>query len=315
MTSAACWICASTAGRPVVCQACLEYGTQYDLVECTACGALFFDPLPTSDELNDFYAASYFDFDPHRGKGRGMAFARKYCRGRARGRFLDVGCATGFFLKGVQAQSGWETFGVEAAPPAARFARTTLGLDIRLASELPDAQLPAGFFDFVHVNNVLEHVRQPMAFVRECRRIIAPGGTMYLSVPNGFVDSRDLVTYCQLEGPPARSKSGHLFFFPARTLRRLIEDAGFEIREARTYGIRRGLRILGYLPRARKWMKPYAPKRARAVMDPAADVAVPASRKYPRAYHIYRFMQSELKMLPGLMAFGLDFKLLLTPRR
>lgn len=312
VTRPACWICHGAAAKTVLCRVSLDYGTEYDLLECSECGVMYVDPLPTQGELDAFYSAQYFDFEPHKYEGRGMAFARKYLRRGKPGRFLDVGCATGFFLNGVRKHSGWEVWGVDAAAPAVRFAAATLGLDVRLG-ELMDVRFPPASFDFVHVSNVLEHVRQPVAFLQECRRIIAPGGTLYLSVPNGFVDSRDLITFCRLEGPPARSKSGHLFFLPRHTVLKVIHDSGFAIQRSRTYGIRRGLRMLGVLPRSRRWKKPYFPKRTPPDQDSHGEVVVPLKRRHSRFYQLYRFTQAELKMLPGLVTFGLDFQLLLTP--
>ena len=46
---------------------------------------------------------------------------------------------------------------------------------------LVDAHFPEAFFDYVHVNNVLEHVLDPMAFLKEVKRIVKPRLTRYCS--------------------------------------------------------------------------------------------------------------------------------------
>lgn len=310
-----CEICRSTAAKPVRCRVTLVSGTEYDLVECLDCGVMYVQPLPTDEALAAFYSAEYFDFERNKYEGRGRAFARRYLKGRPRARFLDLGCATGFFLNGVGRESGWDVYGVDIGESAVRFARSELGLDVR-HGELPDAGFPAGHFAFIHVSNILEHARQPARVLAECRRILAPGGRLFLSIPNGDVDSRDLIRFFRQEGQPARSKSGHIFFFPARTLRRVIADTGFEIQQSRTYGIRRGLRILGLYPRSRRWKVAYRPRPPLASAAAAlGDVRVPPKKPHTALYYRYRFAQAELKMLPGMRPIGLDYQLLLMPAR
>lgn len=293
------------------CKVNLIYGSEYDLVECAECGVLRFSPLPTEAELNEFYSASYFDFEKHKSEGKGMAFARKYLSRRRTGKFLDVGCATGFFINGIRQNSDWEVFGVDFSAEAVGFAKNELGLNA-VSGELAEINFPGAHFDFVHMNNVLEHVRNPLQTLKECRRIVKPDGKMFLSVPNGVTDSLDLINFYKTEKKPARSKNGHIFFFPGKTLTRMIEEAKFEILESKTYGIRRGLRSHGYLPQKRNWKEPYFPKEKAETAAPR--VAVRVKKKHADFYYKYRFMQFNLKMLPGLRRYGLDFQLILQPK-
>ena len=313
MPAPVCHICGDTADKPVVCPITLGPGTRYDLVRCGTCTTAFAEPMPTDAELAAFYDAEYFDFARWKYEGRGRAFARKYLGGHARGRFLDVGCATGFFLNGVREASGWRVSGVDIGEPAARYARTELGLDDVRAGELTAVGFDAAGFDFIHVSNILEHAREPLAVLRECRRLLAPGGRIYLSIPNGDVDIRDLMTFWREEQRPGRSKSGHIYFFPAPALRRMITAADLQIAQSSAYGIRRGLRILGWYPRSSRWKKAYEP-----VVRPAAPrgdvVTAPTGTKHGDLYYRYRFWQGELKRLPGLSPIGLDYQLILTAR-
>jgi 2-polyprenyl-3-methyl-5-hydroxy-6-metoxy-1,4-benzoquinol methylase len=305
----ACPICQSTKEKTFRCKTTLNFGTEYDLVECENCGVLYFNPMPRREELEGFYTASYYDFERHKHEGKGMAFAKKYLDKKG-GKFLDVGCATGFFINGIRASSRWEVFGVDFGKAAVKFAGEELGLNV-VAGDLTETNYPDGFFDFVHVNNVLEHVLNPAAVLSECRRIVKPDGVMYLSVPNGFVDSRDLIRFYNDEKIPARSKSGHIFFFQAKTLLKIIKDAGFTVEKTNTYGIRRGLRSLGWLPQKPKWKAPYIPqKQSESVNE---TVTLKNKKKHSDFYYQYRFAQLNLKMLPGLKKFGLDYQFILRP--
>lgn len=294
----------------MLCQATLTVEPSYDLVECPACGVIFLDPLPTVEALATFYGPTYYDFDRWREEGKGCAFARRLVRWRPTGHLLDVGCATGFFIDGIRNHSRWSVYGTDIGASAVRFARESLGLDVSLG-DVADARFPAAFFDYVHVNNVLEHVRDPLSLLAECRRVIRPDGIFFLSVPNGLADVGDLVEFFRTEGRPARSKKGHIFFFPARTLVALVDRMGFRITKAKTYSWKPGLRSLGVLPRRSNWKKDYYPRTSPG-SEVTHDAVPPSSRRPPSLYYEYRYLQNQLKMLPGLHRFGLDFMLLMT---
>jgi SAM-dependent methyltransferase len=226
-----------------------------------------------------------------------------------KGNFLDVGCGLGFFLDGIRQSSQWIVSGIEFSPEAVAFAREKLNLDVR-CGELSSAGYPDAFFDYVHICNVLEHVTDPARFLKECRRILRPGGTLYLCVPNGPVDSAALISYFKNENSPACSKDGHLFFFSQEALRKLFRDANLEIASSHTYGIRRGLRNLGRYPQKSGWKQPYRPHENESIAHEAA-IQLPARKKRLPGYYAFRFHQARLKMLPGLCSFGLDFEIIL----
>jgi 2-polyprenyl-3-methyl-5-hydroxy-6-metoxy-1,4-benzoquinol methylase len=304
-----CSICGDDGEKKFLCKAALIADAEHDVVECRTCEAIYFEPLPTVSELEQFYSASYYDFERHRSEGRGMAFAKKHLRNLKPGKFLDVGCANGFFINGIRQNTDWKVYGVDFGSAAVRFAREELKLDV-LAGDLTETDFADAEFDFVHVNNVLEHVLDPLAVLRECRRIVKPDGTMYLSVPNGYVDSRELITYYKTENKTPRAKNGHIFYLQAPALRRAIAAANFKIERAHTYGIRRGMRSLGWLPQKGKWKEPYILKEK----SPASDTfTVNEKKKKPDFYYQYRFAQLNTKMLPGLHKFGLDYQFFLKP--
>lgn len=307
-----CPICQSGAKAEPLCKVNLGFAADYDLVECPGCGVRRLDPLPGVEELSQFYASKDYGQDWYKQQGLGMAFAKSLLRYKAAGRFLDVGCGQGFFLDGIRKHSGWQVQGTEFTPALADFAARELGLDVR-HGELSDVSFPGAHFDYIHISNVLEHVREPVGLLRECRRIIKPDGVLHLRVPNGSVDSLNLIKYFRSERRPALSPSGHLFFFPRRTLLRMFEESGFEVASSRTYGIRRGLRSLGLYPQKRNWKKSYLagePPRGRQNGGPVLT----ARKNRPDVYYRYRFLQFRLKMLPGMRGFGLDYLLLLRPK-
>lgn len=305
-----CPICNRQNKKSFLSKVTLVFNTEYDLLQCTNCKGIYFSPLPTIEHLNTFYSPSYYNFNRWHDEAKGAVYAKRLKRLRRTGRFLDVGCATGFFINGIRQNSDWEVCGVDFGSAAIRFARDELGLEA-IEGDLQDADYPGQFFDYIHINNVLEHVLDPVALLKECRRIIKPDGYLFLSVPNGHNDSRTLIDFYRLENLPARSVNGHIFFFPRETLLMLFDRMQFAVEKKKTGSIKRGLRNIGYLSRKKRWKEEYFPERSPGVRTNSKIVISP--KKYPEIYYRYRYVQSYLHDIPGLYHFGLDYMFLLRP--
>jgi len=142
-------------------------------------------------------------------------------------RLLDVGCGSGVALARMQAL-GWEAEGVEIDPGGAAAARAR-GVRVH-QGQLADLQFPANHFDAVHAAHVLEHVHDPAGLLRECGRILKPGGTLVILTPNTASWGHRRFGAAWLNLDPPR----HLHLFNGRTLRRLAEQAGLAIRRLAT---------------------------------------------------------------------------------
>jgi SAM-dependent methyltransferase len=137
-----------------------------------------------------------------------------------RPRILDVGCGTGANLL-MLSQYG-DAEGVDVSEDALAFCRER-GLDkVRLgaAEELPYED---GTFDLVTALDVVEHLDDDLAGLREMRRVLRPGGRVLLFVP----------TFMFLWGLQD-DVSNHRRRYRLPELQRVLEQAGFEI-ERTTY--------------------------------------------------------------------------------
>lgn len=293
-------------------KATLGGDSEFDFVVCQKCGTGYLSPTPSSEQLQELYGPHNFGSDWFKQRGRGRAFAKLVLAKKAPGKILDVGCGLGFFLDGIQKHSDWKVYGVEIAAKAVDFAREKLGLDVH-QGELADVHYPDGYFDYIQLHNVLEHVREPMTLLRECRRILKPDGILDLRVPNGRVDSLDLLKFYRRQGTPPFSKSGHLFFFPKQTLLWMFDEAGLKVERSRTYGIRRGLARMGLWPRFQDWQQHYAQGPNNHLNGGNNGIVLPPDKHRPSAYYTYRMIRMDLRMLPGMREFGLDYELFLRP--
>lgn len=104
--------------------------------------------------------------------------------GGAGRRLLDVGSGLAVFPARM-AEHGWSCVAVDPDPRAARHADRIPGVRGVAAdfSTLDPAEI--GEVDLVSLNKVLEHVEAPAAFLRRARAALAPGGVVYVEVPDG----------------------------------------------------------------------------------------------------------------------------------
>jgi SAM-dependent methyltransferase len=144
------------------------------------------------------------------------------------GRLLDVGCGDGRFLAAMRA-AGWQVRGVEPDARAARAARERLGIAVH-AGTLESAELPAASFDAIAMSHVIEHVSDPVATLRECRRLLAPGGRLVAITPNLASLGRRRFGPAFIHLDPPR----HLHLFSAGGLRACAQQAGLAVARCRT---------------------------------------------------------------------------------
>ena len=204
----------------------------YRVVRCDDCGLVFLNPQPGDGELSRIYGADYFlGSDTEAGRQAvseiKQATARLYlaesCRysGLKKGCLLEVGCGDGDFLVTAEAE-GWQVTGVEYSIAACEKARSRLKHgDVRVG-ELAQAMLMSEQFDFCVLSDVIEHVRDPLAFLREIHRVLKPGGTLFIATPDIGSWSARLMKQKWME-----FKTEHLVYFDRHTLQTALIKSGF----------------------------------------------------------------------------------------
>jgi 2-polyprenyl-3-methyl-5-hydroxy-6-metoxy-1,4-benzoquinol methylase len=218
----------------------------FPLVECRTCGMRFLSVQPAPAALAELYGAPYFErdfrcgrsdagcFDEAAFRGENEALLDAFARLRKPGRLLEVGCAGGWLLEHAR-RRGWSVRGVEVSEEGVRHARG-LGLEV-VHGDLVAARLPDASADLVYMGDVLEHVPDCAAVLREVRRVLVPGGHLYLRGPittHSLARSLALALYraigrtIVLREPPY-----HLWEFRPRPLARLLNACALEVRSVR----------------------------------------------------------------------------------
>ena len=271
--------------------------------------------------------------------------ARELRRLAPTGRFLEVGSALGFLLASLKPITAWRVEGVEVSEFGAWFSRDRFGVSVHRGT-LEQAGLPPDVFDYVLQKDLLEHVTHPRRHLEETRRIMRRGARLRVVTPNGEADVRPL-QQAAAESAPDRLPvlgQGHLSFFSRAQLLRLFQGVGFRVRWIRSIGVRRGLRSLGVVPgwRSRPRVMRRAAQGDRAApgggagraeqphgdgpgrgTDPREEQAarieaeIVARHRRIRAcrpYFYYRRLMKGFDALPGALAVGQDFDLLVEKR-
>jgi SAM-dependent methyltransferase len=161
----------------------------WQMHECQSCGLGFLNPRPTWEELEPYYSAQYAAYGHSHGAKADddavIAEARRTGTFRhiplpEGKRVLDVGCGGGYFLR-ICSKLGATVQGIEPSPIAAEQARSQ---GIPVFNGMIDDFKTRKKFDIITASQVLEHVPDPVATLAKMKSLLAPGGMIWLAVPN-----------------------------------------------------------------------------------------------------------------------------------
>ncbi|THF80782.1 class I SAM-dependent methyltransferase [Cohnella fermenti] len=224
-----------------------EEGTR--IIDCKSCGFIHVDPIPTKEDLLDFYSKKYFtEVKPFRYEAVDEQFvAEKLGRipknGTYRGIYnrvskllpqgnaeplsmLDIGCGNDL-LSRFFANHNWQANVIEPNQDAAAYLRK-FGITVyeRFADELKGIGLRD--ISFVNIQFVLEHIANPIDLLTQVYEAMAPGGIIRVCVPNDF--SAGQMAYQEYYQEKLRwvVRPDHINYFSFSSLSGLLRRCGFE---------------------------------------------------------------------------------------
>jgi SAM-dependent methyltransferase len=232
---------------PRVTSDCTPFRSGGRLLVCETCGAAQ-SPADRqwSAEIGEIYAA-YRSFQQYGGPEQHvldgatgqlrrrsqvlldrMATAPGFPRG---GTVLDVGCGGGATLRAFSERGCWRLFGQELDGRDLPLLRAIPGFEMLFTCPLPE--IPRRF-DLVTMVHSLEHFIQPAPALRDLRSKIAPGGRLFVEVPDAGINPFDCLV------------ADHMVHFTAATLGDLAVRAGFAPDCVSTTWVTKELSLVAY---------------------------------------------------------------------
>jgi GT2 family glycosyltransferase/ADP-heptose:LPS heptosyltransferase/tetratricopeptide (TPR) repeat protein len=205
-----------------------------DIVQCQKCELVYLRTRLTKTEMEKLYQ-SYADEGSHLHlprsdeELRSTPLRRKYFLDeilqytKPEGILLDIGCGWGAFLLEAR-DRGFEPRGIEITRKAAEYARDALQLPVN-TSQFLETPFQPDSLSVVTMLHVLEHLPQTREAVERVFTILKPGGLFCGIVPN-------IASLCSLkqgDGWKWLDPNYHYVHFSPRTLKDLLQRAGFQI--------------------------------------------------------------------------------------
>ena len=215
----------------------------FDYHECTDCGTWILIDPPEPTALGTYYGGYYSEeeFESRRKafvRGDkppilgvdGVRAAETIKALRARGvtvderiEVLDVGCGVGGFMRGMEFLAQTRVRGLDFNPRCRDFVAEVHGHEVDVG-ELEAQEYPDERFDVVTSWHCLEHTYDPLAELKEMRRIVKPGGWIMLEVPTPSLIARLFRGRWFFLQPPT-----HLFHLSRTALETLVSQANLTV--------------------------------------------------------------------------------------
>lgn len=205
----------------------------HQLVACAACGLQYVNPRLRADVVLDGYTEGADEQFVSQARGRELTFGKcmdviERVWDRRPGRLLDIGTGGGSF-PWVASTRGWQADGCEPNRWLCEWALKNYGLAIRPGTVFHQ-QYVASSYDVVTMWDVLEHTPDPKTEIRETHRLLKEGGLLVINYPDigswiARAMGRSWVFLLDV----------HLYYFTRTTIRKLLEDSGFDIVKVRPH--------------------------------------------------------------------------------
>lgn len=254
----ACPVCQHTLAS-AICERKVQ-GLPLRFVRCQNCNLIYQNPRLTRESLADYFSSkvfiqdsvgeksgellgypNYFDWDQSYRKTAALRLRRIAKFKKPPGELLEIGTATGSFLDAARS-FGFSVRGLDLSAAFAEIAKNRHGLDIDV-DYIEERPLPSAHYDVVCNFGGIACWRDPMRALTNIYRSLRPDGILVLnyfdvdSVPGRILGQRHF-----------EYNHASLVIYSQKTMRRCLEQAGFEVVFAESERQFASLgRITGYL--------------------------------------------------------------------
>jgi len=212
----------------------------YTIIDCKKCEFKHVFPFPPEEKLQklyreDFYSLEKPDYFKHMQKdlewwmltySNYYNLFEKYTRGR---RLLEIGSGPGYFLKCGE-RIGWEVLGFEPSKQAYRY---SINKGVKVINDFFTAEKAGTYdkFDVVHLSFVLEHLTDPLALLKNARRMLNKEGLISIISPNDYNPLQNILRRNLDFDPWWIVPEQHINYFDFDSIQKLLKRLKFEIVE------------------------------------------------------------------------------------
>ena len=212
----------------------------FSIFECHTCTFRFTQDVPGTTAIGPYYKAE--SYISHTDSSQGLInrlyhsvrkfTIRQKCNlvkkvtGRGKGNMLDVGAGTGVFVKAML-EHGWQVTGLEPDADARKVAKEVYGASL---SPIEDFyKLPDNSYDAITMWHVLEHVHDLAGYMVQLKKLLKPGGCLFIAVPNyTSYDAERYKDYWAAYDVPR-----HLYHFSPQSMKKLLEKNGLKLKSCK----------------------------------------------------------------------------------
>lgn len=205
---------------------------KYNYYRCGNCKVIFLYPMPTIGTLNKYYAhESYWGVDNkiQNQKDRIKEAEKSYgyiynlLDLNVKHSILDIGTGSSLFLHKLKIQ-GWEVMGTDISQRMREFSKIHFGIKVLTPQSLHKTSFKKKF-DYIIMNNVIEHLRDPIKEISVISLLLKKSGVLIISTPNSNSLGHILFKSKWYHLDIGR----HLYVFNDINLKEIYHTAGFKV--------------------------------------------------------------------------------------
>jgi len=215
---------------------------KHDVIECEICGFKHIIPLFEETQKQEFYSEKFYSIekenyiDNHQRDKHWwlIEYNEKYdffeesIKDSSTRKILDIGSGPGFFLKAGK-DRGWDVTGVEPGKLAYEYSKHDLRLNVINEFFCRETYKSYGQFNVIHLNNVLEHIINPLDMLEMAKSILLPNGIICVTSPNDFNLLQNIAVECLGKQPWWVVPDHHVNYFNIDSLKTLFSKSGIGI--------------------------------------------------------------------------------------
>ena len=210
------------------------------IFKCQACTVQFMNPVYSDGYLDEYYSAyTVLNED----KETEMTDRQAYVINdnfnaiektiKNTGEMLDFGIGNGTHSE-IARQKGWNVKGYDVDCVSTKTLMEKSGFEVK-CGDFFDIDWGNDKFDLIYINQVMEHIKDPVGYLKRFYELLNTNGNLFITVPNIHATSTKLKYFLE-KIKLRRKKIGkyydsdhHIFYFTPKSLKNILEKNGFEV--------------------------------------------------------------------------------------